>query len=80
MKGGDEHINQPVKTGIISQKENFSSSLNNLFQCLKVSDTGEYYSIVLQRLLNEQNLISTKNVPGTSLITDILSLLSDRNK
>lgn len=41
MKGSDEYPNQPIKTGIISQEWNFSSSLNNLFQYLKVSNTQE---------------------------------------
>lgn len=54
---------------MISQKENFSPSLN-LSHYLKVSDTQEYYSLVLQSLLSEQNLTFTKDVPDTSLITN----------
>lgn len=70
MKRTDVYLNQLVETGMISQKENFPPSLDNVFQYLRVNDAQEYYCLVLQRFLNEQNLASTKDVPDTSLITN----------
>lgn len=44
-----EYLHQPVETWKLSQKENFSPSLNDLFQYLKVSHTQEHNPTVLQK-------------------------------